>query len=116
MTGHHLGVYVQVLTYDFELGGRGYMGGLPGGNIFNRANYAAGIEYGYSLPVASRLNLDFTLGVSYLGGKYYEYLSIDDHYVWQATKSRRWFGPTKPEVSLVWLLGRGNYNKKGGKR
>ncbi|MCD8273384.1 MAG: DUF3575 domain-containing protein, partial [Alistipes sp.] len=28
-----------------------------------------------------------------------------------------WFGPTKAEISLVWLLGRGNYNeKKGGAR
>lgn len=40
---------------------------------------------------------------------------LDGHYVWQATKNRHWFGPTKAEISLVWLLGRGNSNnKKGG--
>ena len=61
--------------------------------------------------------MDFTVGIGYLGGEYKEYLPIDNCYVWQATKHRHWFGPTKAEVSLVWLLGRGNYNeKKGGKR
>lgn len=117
LTGHHLGLYAQVLTYDFEVGGRGYMGGKPGGDLFDQANFGVGIEYGYSLPVARRLNFDFSIGVGYLGGKYYEYEPMDNHYVWQATKRRNWFGPTKAEVSLVWLLGRGNVNKgKGGKR
>ena len=35
LTGHHLGLYAQVQTFDFELGGRGYMGGEPGGDIFD---------------------------------------------------------------------------------
>ena len=117
LQGHHLGVYAQVLTYDFEAGGRGYMGGEPGGTLFDRANFAGGVEYGYALPIARRLNLDFTIGIGYMGGKYYEYKPIDDCYVWQATKQRHYFDPTKLEVSLVWLLGRDNINKgKGGKR
>ena len=117
LTGHHLGVYGQVLTYDFETGGRGYMGGEPGGTLFDRANFAGGVEYGYALPIARRLNLDFTIGIGYMGGKYYEYKPIDDCYVWQATKQLHYFGPTKLEVSLVWLLGRDNINKgKGGKQ
>lgn len=117
LTGHHLGVYGQIFTYDFETGGRGYMGGKPGGTLWDKTNYAAGVEYGYSLPVARRLNIDFTIGVGYWGGTYHEYKPVDDCYVWQCTKQRHWFGPTKAEVSLVWLIGRGNYNKeKGGKR
>ena len=117
LTGHHIGVYGQALTYDFETGGRGYMGGKPGGTLWDQADYVFGVEYGYSLPIARRLNLDFTLGVGYWGGKYHEYLPEDDCYVWQITKKRKWFGPTKAEVSLVWLLGRDNYNKKkGGER
>lgn len=114
LTGHHVGIYGQVFTYDFEWGGKGYMGGEPGGMLWDKTNYAAGVEYGYSLPVANRLNIDFTLGVGYWGGKYYKYIPLDGHYVWQATKNRRWFGPTKAEISLVWLLGRGNSNKKKG--
>ena len=109
LSGHHVGVYGQIITYDFEIGGRGYLG--------DRWSYAGGIEYGYSLPVARRLNIDFNLGVGYLGGEFKEYLPIDGHYVWQATKKRNYIGPTKLEVSLVWLLGYGNHNEgKGGRR
>lgn len=112
LTGHHLGVYGQLFTYDFELGGKGYMGGTPGESMWDSPNWALGVEYGYSLPIAKRLNLDFTVGVGYWGGIYYEYTPQDGHYVWEATRNRRWFGPTKAEISLVWLLGRGNTNGK----
>lgn len=117
LTGHHIGVYAQALTYDFEFGNKGYMAGQPGGNIFDQANLGAGIEYGYSLPITPRLNLDFTASVGYMSGKCWEYVAEDDCYVWQRTKKTRWFGPTKLEVSLVWLIGKANINLgKGGKR
>lgn len=117
LTGHHLGLYGQIFTYDFETGGKGYMGGKPGGTLWDKMNYSAGVEYGYSLPVAYRLNIDFTIAVGYWGGTYYEYTPVDNCYVWQATKERHWFGPTKAEISLVWLIGRENFNKgKGGRR
>ena len=115
LTGHHLGLYGQVFTYDVEWGGTGYMGGRPGKTLWNSPNYAMGVEYGYSLPIARRLNIDFTIGVGYWGGKYYTYSPLDGHDVWESTKKRHWFGPTKAEISLVWLLGRGNSNnRKGG--
>lgn len=107
LTGHHLGIYAQMLTYDIEFGGKGYMG--------PRWSYGGGLEYGFSLPVAKRLNIDFSIGVGYLDGYYYKYLPIDGHYVWQSTKKRHWIGPTKAEISLIWLIGRGNCNnRKGG--
>lgn len=112
LTGHHLGAYVQAITYDFEWGGKAYMAGEPGGSIFNRAHIGYGIEYGYSLPVARRLNLDFTLGVGYIGGRVYEFEPDGGKYLWTSTKDRSWIGPTKLEVSLVWLIGRGNTNSK----
>ena len=112
LTGHHIGIYTQIFTYDFETGDRGYMGGKPGGAIWNKMNYAMGAEYGYSLPIARKLNIDFTLGVGYWGGIYHEYKPQAGYYVWKATKERRWIGPTKAEISLVWLLGRGNSNRK----
>jgi hypothetical protein len=96
LQGHHLGVYGQIVTYDFELGHRGYLG--------DKWSWAAGLEYGYSFALNRHLNLDFTLGVGYLTGIYKEYLPIDDCYVWQATKRRKWLGPTKAEISLVWLI------------
>lgn len=116
LTGHHLGTYGQFFTYDFEIGGRGYMGDKPRGTLWDKMNYAAGVEYGYSHPIARRLNVDFTAGIGYWGGIYHEYLPQDGHYVWQMTKQRGWFGPTKAEISLVWLVGRGNVNRKGGAR
>lgn len=109
LTGHHVGVYVQGLTYDFELGGRGY--------IADKWNYGGGISYGYSVPIAKRLNIDFSIGIGYIHGEYKEYLPQDGHNAWQLTKMRNWIGPTKAEVSLVWLIGKGNTNssnKKGG--
>ena len=116
LTGHHLGVYAQMLTYDFCLGSRGYMGGEPESNLWDKASFAAGMEYGYSLPIARKLNLDFAIGIGYLQGKYHEYKVVDDCYVWQTTKNRKWFGPTKAEVSLVWLLGKSHVNKEKGGR
>ena len=98
LTGLHFGAYGQMLTYDFEWGGDGVLG--------DKWSWAAGISAGYSKKIAPRLNLDFTLGVGYLTGKYHEYKPVDDCYVSQATKNSKWFGPTKAEVTLVWLLGR----------
>ena len=37
-------------------------------------SYGGGVAYGYSLPVGHRFNVDFTLGIGYLGGSYKEYI------------------------------------------
>ena len=101
--GHHLGIYALGLTYDVEWGGRGYQAA--------RFGFGGGVEYGYSAPIGRRLLLDFSLGVGFQDGEYKTYDPMDGHYVWQSTHKRHWFGPTKAEVSLKWLLG-----KKGGVR
>ncbi len=106
-TGHHLGLYGLMMTYDVEWGNRGYQ--MPDWG------FGGGVEYGYSVPIARRLNLDFSLGIGYQDGTYKDYLPLDGHYVWQSTHKRHWFGPTKAEISLKWLIGRGNYHKKFGK-
>lgn len=108
LQGHHLGIYGDFLTYDFEFGAKGYQ---------SKATYAAGIKYGYSHPIANRLNLDFALGIGYLHSNYKTYVPRDGCYVYQETKKRKWLGPTQAEISLAWLLGKGNTNKKkGGKK
>lgn len=112
LTGHHLGLEARVLTYDFEWNGKGHMGGLPGGTLWDRMNYTIGLAYGYAMPVARRLNIDFGLAVGYMGGKYCDYEPRDGHYVWLETKRHHYFGPTNVEISLVWLLGHGNTNTK----
>lgn len=96
LSGHHVGLYGQGLTYDFDLGKTG---------IISKFSYGAGVEYGYSLPVAKSLNIDFGVGFGYLGGEYKVYDPMDSCYVWKETRQRHWFGPTRAEVSLVWLIG-----------
>ena len=115
LQGHHIGVNYQILTYDFQFGGQGLLAGKPGGMLIDRPNHTIALEYGFSLPIARRLNLDFVIAGGYNWGIFDEYIPVDGHYVWQSTKNRRYFGPTKLEVSLVWLIGRGNYNKDKGK-
>ena len=105
LTGHHIGIYGQMLTYDFEFGGKGYQGG--------KWTWGAGLSYGYSLPVSRHFNIDFTIGLGYLGGEYKKYHPADGCYVWDSTHSLNWFGPTKAEVSFVWYIGP---QKKGGAR
>ena len=97
MTGHHVGLYGQALTYDFSVGHFGRM--APNLSI------GGGVEYGYSLPVTNVMNIDFSLGIGYLGGNFYEYIEDEGHYVWRATVKQSWFGPTKAAISLVWLIG-----------
>ena len=77
LQGHHLGIYGDFLTYDFEFGAKGYQ---------SKATYAAGIKYGYSHPIANRLNLDFALGIGYLHSNYKTYVPRDGCYVYQETK------------------------------
>lgn len=104
LSGHHIGIYAQALTYDFEYGSTGFL---------SEFSYGGGLEYGYSLPVSRTLNIDFSIGCGYLGGEYKVYDPIDDHYVWRETRQRHWFGPTKAEISLVWNIGNKVFRKGG---
>lgn len=111
LTGHHVGAYFQTYTFDFKFKNSLY------GHLAEDMFIGGGVEYGYALPIARKFNLDFVIGIGYFGGEIKDYIPIDGHRVWQKTKNMQWFGPTKAEVSLVWLLGRGNENKnKGGRR
>ena len=108
-TGHHVGIYGSGLTYDIELGGKGYQA--------SKFGFGGGVEYGYSLPLADHWCMDFTLGVGYQGGEYKTYQPTNDgtgHYEWLATYQRHWWGPTKAEVSIKWLIG--PVHTKGGRR
>ena len=97
LTGQHLGVYGGIVTYDFEIGERGYLG--------ERWSWFTGLEYGWSVPVTKRLNIDFGIGVGFMGGEYKAYDYEEGYYVWKYTARRNWIGPTKADVSLVWMLG-----------
>lgn len=106
-TGHHVGVYGLGLTYDVEFGGRGYQ--AP------RLGFGGGVEYGWSARIGRRFNIDLSIGLGFQGGEYKKYIPQDGQYQWCATENLHWWGPTRAEVSLKWLLG-GNKTKKGGSR
>lgn len=96
LTGSHIGVYAQALTYDIDLGGQAQMS--------DGWNYAIGLEYGYSFAISNNFNLDLYAGVGLLMGNYKDYSNIDDHYVWQISVKRSTLFPTKLGASLVWIL------------
>lgn len=95
LSGHHIELYGQLLTYDFEWDKTGYLSPF---------SYGAGVAYGYSIPLNRAFNLDLTVGAGYLGGEYYTYTPQGGCYKWESTRMRNWVGITKAEVSLVWLI------------
>lgn len=104
-SGHHAGLYLQALTFDVQLKGRtGYLGGEPGGTLFDRAHWGAGLEYGYTFRLTRQLDLDLSLGLGYLGGQYYTYEYVGGQYIWQTTEHRNYLGPTRLGVTLYWRL------------
>jgi hypothetical protein len=63
----------------------------------------AGIDYGYSLTVAPRWNIEFTVGV---GVAYMNYKSFDCTLCSGVldTHEKPYFGPTNIGVNLVFLI------------
>ncbi len=107
LTGHHLGLYGQVLTYDVEWEGKGYLGGQEGRNLFAAPTWSAGLEYGYTLPIGKHFNLDFGLGVGYMRGPVQEYVPNGNGGYARVGEPRtfQWIGPTRLEITLQWLIG-----------
>lgn len=107
LTGHFLGLYAGGGKYDLQWDRNGYQG-----EFF----IAAGVSYGYSMPIARNLNLEFSLGIGLLRTGYEHYHARDNYQtlLWQNNGRYTWIGPTKAKVSLVWMLNR--KMKKGGEK
>lgn len=109
LKGLHAGIYGAVYRYEFLFDGKGQQA---------KINWGTGISGGYTVPLGSCLSIDFGLSVGYIGGRYKKYEVSDDeyhHHVWTEEKSGHYFGPTKAEISLIWLFSRSLRSKKGGK-
>lgn len=109
--GHFIGAYGSVNVYDFQFGDRK-------GILSDKWNYAAGIAYKYSFPVAHRLYIECSLGVGYMWGVYKKHRPIDNCDVWLSTHRLHWFGPTRAGISLAWMIGgtENDKDRKGGSR
>lgn len=102
--GHHVGLYSQWVTYDFEFGGTGYQ------SRHLDQSWGVGVSYGYSIPFSDRWSLDLTAGLGYFQSRYDVYEPCQGHYWRTDTRRRRFFGPTKLEASLVWNLNKTQAN------
>lgn len=106
LLGHHIGIYGGVYTFDFELGGTGYLGR-------NWRPYC-GLSYGYTYPLSDHWAIELLLGVGYTTGRYDRYIPQGGCYAWQETKRYSYWGPNKAEIALVWLLNLGDKIQRGG--
>ncbi|MDE6702614.1 MAG: DUF3575 domain-containing protein [Muribaculaceae bacterium] len=110
MRGHHVGLIGSLFRYDFSFGGKGQLSGGSGASFLDNPSWTVGAEYGYAMKISSRLSLDFSLSVGYMAGRYNTYRIIDGHSVWESTRQRRYFGPVKADISLIYII------RKGGER
>lgn len=96
LVGHFLGLYGWGGKLDFQNVRK----------ICYQAEFnSLGITYGYSMPIAKRFNMEFSISAGYAEIPYRHYnpddefdLLIRDKY---KTGTWRYFGPTKVEVALV---------------
>ena len=96
--GHHVGIYGQLATYDFEFGGTGVQ--------CNRLDnsWGIGVAYGYRVSLSRHFSMDFTLGLGYFHSKYTQYVPNNDWYKAEKWKKLKWYGPTRLEVTFVWNI------------
>lgn len=112
-TGHHFGVYGQIFTLDVIWNGRGYLCGKEGKNLFAAPCWGAGVEYGYTLPLGKHFNLDFSIGAGYVRGPLQEYdPSADKNVRSGELTSFQWWGPTRADITLQWLIGMENKSRR----
>lgn len=103
--GAFAGLYAGGGYYDFQKGLDGIQGEFY---------IMAGLSGGYSFRIAENFNLELSLGVGYLQTQYRRYAMKEDYSIlaWQYDGKFSWLGPTKAEITLVWLLGRKSYERR----
>lgn len=101
LTGFFLGCYGAGGYYDLEWDGTGHRGSF----------WSAGLSLGWSHRIARHWNLEYTMGLGYVGGPYRSYHADETYRPVEPTYQGHltYIGPTKLKLSLVWLIG----NRKG---
>jgi hypothetical protein len=104
LSGHFFGVHA--LYSHYNIGGKNLpmLFGKHSDNYrYEGASYGGGLNYGYSLPLTSRIALEFEIGAGYM------HLDYDQYHAYKCGKfiqpdSRNYFGITKAGISFVWKL------------
>jgi len=110
LNGHAVGLYTTIGNYDLRL--------FPKNEFstgwLSKRSWSTGLSYAYSIPLSCYFNMEFGLALGYVGGQYYPYDFCTEHTWWaqQDLQNRHYVGPTRAEISIVWLIGSGNYRKK----
>lgn len=96
LMGHFIGVYAEGGKWDFE---------RKRDVCYQGEHWSVGVSYGYAMPIAKRLNLEFSLSMGYASIPHRNYTPTDDYelLIHNPEKDGIWhyFGPTKLQVSLV---------------
>ena len=101
LTGWNIGLYIGAGLYDLQIKNNGYQGEFL---------IAAGTTCGYAHAINRNksLRLEYSLGLGYMKTNYRYYEGMEDNkfLVWQYDGKYSWIGPTKIDVSLVWMISR----------
>ena len=97
LTGHALGLHVSSGYYDFQWNKSGYQGEIVP---------MVGLSYSYAHKIGKHLRLEHSIAFGVLNTKYRKYRPNQDYseFIWSNDGRTLWVGPTKAEVSLVWLI------------
>jgi len=104
LRGLALGAYYDYFTYDFRV--RPSQASAQG--QLSHGSWSAGLNLSWSTRLSGRLNLEFNLGAGYVTGEYWNYDYCQQHDAWEpvrpSARLRRYIGPTRAGINLVWLL------------
>ena len=90
----YLGVMYHIGEFNYKLGETGKQGDYQGG----------GITGGYTLPLNSRLSLDFHAGIGYTHAEYDKYRVTDGVRVRGENQTKNHWGINQLGVTLVWSV------------
>lgn len=90
----YFGAMYHTGEFNYKLGGTGKLGDYQGG----------GITGGYTLPLNSRLLLDFHAGIGYTHAEYDKYRVTDGVRVRGESQTKNYWGINQFGITLVWLV------------
>lgn len=105
LSGHAIGIYVSSGYYDFQWKKTGYQGEIIP---------SAGISYTYAHKIAQHFRMEYSAGFGILNTKYRKYTTNNnyDQFPWLSSGRTLWLGPTKAEISFVWLISKRIHNER----
>ncbi|MDR1882333.1 MAG: DUF3575 domain-containing protein [Prevotella sp.] len=102
LLGHFAGLYLTGGVYDLRL----FTKSLDAHGYLSPWSWSAGAVYGYSIPLSTKLNLEFSLSAGYFAGEYsaYNRSRCTDCYPERQTGRKSYWGPTGVGISLVYKI------------